>query len=30
VFTDMESNILPTAIAWIIQYDGQHRLDDLL
>jgi Ran GTPase-activating protein (RanGAP) involved in mRNA processing and transport len=30
VFTDMESNVLPTAIAWIVQDDGQHRLDDLL
>jgi hypothetical protein len=30
VFTDMESNVLPTAIAWIVKDDGQHRLDDLL
>ena len=30
VFTDMESNVLPTAIAWIVQDDGQHKLDDLL
>jgi hypothetical protein len=30
VFTDMESNVLPTAIAWIGKDDGQHKLDDLL
>jgi Ran GTPase-activating protein (RanGAP) involved in mRNA processing and transport len=30
VFTDMKSNVLPTAIAWIVKDDGQHRLDDLL
>jgi len=30
VFTDMESNVLPTAIAWIVQDDGHHKLDDLL
>ena len=30
MLADMESNVLPTAIAWIVQDDGHHKLDDLL